>query len=196
MSEKHKEHVVEEVGDADLIQLYERYSRSVRHVLYRMTNDRDLVEDLTQQTFMRAFSDIHSLRDTSHFSTWLLSIARNVGIDSLRRRRAALLSEGEADVDSDTTMHSAEASSVGEWEKETELAKARIEPDVIDRILQKMSDPATEEAWLVKAIDWTLNEIKKARIETRSHDEEIAQLAEETRRLIVEMQRDLRIKVA
>lgn len=52
------------------------------------------------------------------------------------------------------------------------------------------------EAELSKAIDETLRQIEETRQQTRAHDEEMARLREETRRLIDEMLRDLNLKAA
>ena len=79
-------------GDADAFrQLFERYSRPVISFVYDMVGDRALAEDLTQETFVRAYRHLGSLREESKFSTWLFSIAKNVAREHLRsgERRAS-----------------------------------------------------------------------------------------------------------
>ena len=50
-------------GDADAFRLiFERYSRPVISFIYDMVNDRALAEELTQETFVRAFRAIHTMR--------------------------------------------------------------------------------------------------------------------------------------
>jgi RNA polymerase sigma-70 factor (ECF subfamily) len=51
-----------------------------------MVNDRGLAEELTQETFVRAFRAIHTMRTETKLSTWLFGIARNVARESLRAR--------------------------------------------------------------------------------------------------------------
>ena len=57
-----------------------------RFALY-LTRDRAMAEDVTQETFLRAFRFIRGFRGGSRFSSWLLRIARNCSMDALRRPR-------------------------------------------------------------------------------------------------------------
>ena len=77
-------------GDAEAFRLiFERYSRPVISFIYDMVNDRALAEELTQETFVRAFRAIHTMRAETKLSTWLFGIARNVARESLRARARA-----------------------------------------------------------------------------------------------------------
>ena len=77
-------------GDAEAFRLiFERYSRPIISFIYDMVNDRALAEELTQETFVRAFRAIHTMRAETKLSTWLFGIARNVARESLRARARA-----------------------------------------------------------------------------------------------------------
>jgi RNA polymerase sigma-70 factor (ECF subfamily) len=77
-------------GDGDAFRLiFERYSRPVISFIYDMVNDRGLAEELTQETFVRAYRSIHTMRVETKLSTWLFGIARNVARESLRARARA-----------------------------------------------------------------------------------------------------------
>jgi RNA polymerase sigma-70 factor (ECF subfamily) len=77
-------------GDSDAFRLiFERYSRPVISFIYDMVNDRALAEELAQETFVRAFRAIHTMRAETKLSTWLFGIARNVARESLRARARA-----------------------------------------------------------------------------------------------------------
>jgi RNA polymerase sigma-70 factor, ECF subfamily len=77
-------------GDADAFRLiFERYSRPVISFIYDMVNDRGLAEELTQETFVRAYRSIRTMRAETKLSTWLFGIARNVARESLRARARA-----------------------------------------------------------------------------------------------------------
>ena len=77
-------------GDSDAFRLiFERYSRPVISFIYDMVDDRALAEELTQETFVRAFRAIHTMRAETKLSTWLFGIARNVARESLRARARA-----------------------------------------------------------------------------------------------------------
>ena len=74
-------------GDDEAFRLiFERYSRPVIGFIYDMINDRGLAEELTQETFVRAYRAIHTMRAETKLSTWLFGIARNVARESLRAR--------------------------------------------------------------------------------------------------------------
>jgi RNA polymerase sigma-70 factor (ECF subfamily) len=78
-------------GDAEAFRLiFERYSRPVISFIFDMVNDRALAEELTQETFVRAFRAIRTMRRETKLSTWLFGIARNVARESLRARARAV----------------------------------------------------------------------------------------------------------
>ena len=54
-----------------------------------LTRDRTMAEDVTQETFLRAFRFLHGFRGDEKFGSWLFSIARNCSMDALRRQRPA-----------------------------------------------------------------------------------------------------------
>lgn len=75
-------------GDEEAFRLiFERYSRPILGFIFDMVGDRNAAEDLAQETFVRAFRGLGSLRDESKLSTWLFQIAKNVARESLRERR-------------------------------------------------------------------------------------------------------------
>lgn len=75
------------LGDDEAFRLiFERYARPVIGFIFLMVNCRDLAEELAQETFVRAYRAIDSLRDEARLSTWLFGIARNVAREGLRRR--------------------------------------------------------------------------------------------------------------
>ena len=77
-------------GDADAFRLiFERYSRPVISFIYDMINDRGLAEELTQETFVRAYRNLGTMRQETKLSTWLFGIARNVARESIRARTRA-----------------------------------------------------------------------------------------------------------
>jgi RNA polymerase sigma-70 factor (ECF subfamily) len=78
-------------GDSEAFRLiFERYSRPVISFIFDMVNDRGLAEELTQETFVRAFRAIRTMRRDTKLSTWLFGIARNVARESLRARKRAV----------------------------------------------------------------------------------------------------------
>lgn len=80
-------------GDqAAFAQLVDAYKIPVYNLAYRMLGNVADAEDASQETFLRAYSQLHTYDPGRKFSSWLLSIAAHHCIDQLRRRRFAWLS--------------------------------------------------------------------------------------------------------
>jgi RNA polymerase sigma factor (sigma-70 family) len=80
------------IGDQSAFtQLVERYKDPVYNLAYRMLGNQTEAEDVAQETFVKAYTQLGTYRDTHKFSTWLLSIASHLAIDLLRRRRFVAL---------------------------------------------------------------------------------------------------------
>ncbi len=55
--------------------------------LVKLTLNKELSEDLTQETLLRAVTKIRDYRPEGKFSTWLIAIAKNLYIDDLRKNK-------------------------------------------------------------------------------------------------------------
>lgn len=67
-------------------QLVRDHQVHVWRFLRRLLGDDALAEDVTQETFVRVFRRLSSFSFDAKFTTWMFQIARNAGIDELRRR--------------------------------------------------------------------------------------------------------------
>jgi RNA polymerase sigma-70 factor, ECF subfamily len=75
-------------GDEDASRMiFEREHRFIIRFIYGMVGRRDLAEELTQETFMRAFRDLWKLREETKLATWICGIAKNVVLGWLRSHR-------------------------------------------------------------------------------------------------------------
>lgn len=84
------ENLVAEVraGDtAAFAELANRHRRRIEHLCRRFFADSELVRDLTQECFLRAFAGLGSYRAEMPFAAWIRTIAVNACYDELRRRR-------------------------------------------------------------------------------------------------------------
>ncbi len=73
-------------GDLDRLGLlFERYKRPLFGFFYGINKDRDLCEDLVQNTFLRILKYRHLFRGDGDFRTWMFHIARNVSNDHYRK---------------------------------------------------------------------------------------------------------------
>lgn len=101
-------------SDADLVRAYQggdeggatalvgRHAAGVARFLAASGADPGELDDLLQETFIRAFRALDSWRGESGFRSWLLSIARNLARDQHRRRRGRTVVTLE---DSDLVAH-------------------------------------------------------------------------------------------
>ena len=75
-------------GDEEAFHLiFNRYGRPILSFINNLVQDRDLAEDLTQETFVRAHRNLSGLREDARLSTWLFGIARNVVYEAVRQAR-------------------------------------------------------------------------------------------------------------
>ncbi len=68
-------------------ELVRRYERLAGRVLYPYARREISVEDLVQETFLKAYDRLETFNPDYRFKTWLMTIANNLGVDTLRRRR-------------------------------------------------------------------------------------------------------------
>ncbi|MBL7647195.1 MAG: RNA polymerase sigma factor [Candidatus Hydrogenedentes bacterium] len=67
--------------------LVARYAPRIRAYLHRMLRNREEAEDLTQETFIKAFRAIHRFDAERPFKSWLYTIATNTGLNALRGQK-------------------------------------------------------------------------------------------------------------
>jgi RNA polymerase sigma factor, sigma-70 family len=69
--------------------IYKKYCKCVYNFLYKLTNDIELSEELTQETFYTAIKKINTLNKKESIRTWLYQIAKNKWKDYLRKNKKA-----------------------------------------------------------------------------------------------------------
>ena len=87
--------------------------------------DPQSADDLTQETYLRAFGSLHRFEGRSSLRTWLLAIARRVCADAVRTRRRRPFSLVRDEVDLDALAGGDSADSVGE---------GAVVSDLLDRL--------------------------------------------------------------
>lgn len=88
------------------------YQDKIFNHCLRMLGNVHEAEDLTQETFLRAYIHIDSFDEKRKFSTWLFRIASNLVIDRLRKRKPDYYLDAEVNGEQGITMYSQLASSV------------------------------------------------------------------------------------
>lgn len=177
--------LAKEGREAAYRELIRRYERPVFSLILRMVRDRQLAEDLAQETFIKALNAIASYRPEFKFSSWIFKIANNAAIDQLRRREVDTLSiDGAPNA---TSAEDIEATALQVGDKgETPLAElearelgshieqaiARLRPEYRSCImLRHVEGMAYEE--IAQLLDLPLGTVKtyihRARNELRGH---------------------------
>ncbi|MBY4599249.1 RNA polymerase sigma factor RpoE [Ottowia caeni] len=105
-----------------------KYQRRIERLIGRMVRDVDIVQDIAQETFIRAWRALHQFRGDAQFYTWLYRIAVNTAKKTLlEMKRDPLITETAlqaADSDDETSRPQNELTT--EATPETELAAREI----------------------------------------------------------------------
>lgn len=119
-----------------------KYERRIHRLIGRFVRDAELVEDIAQETFVRAWRALHQFRGDAQFYTWLYRIAVNTAKKSLMDlRRDPVVFEStlhKADEESETSSSQEEQST--QETPETEYAAREIA-----RHVQKALDALPED---------------------------------------------------
>ena len=67
--------------------LVRRYDRNVFRIAQHITQNREDAEDVVQEAFLKAYSNLEKFQEQSKFYTWLVRIAVNEALMKLRRRK-------------------------------------------------------------------------------------------------------------
>lgn len=74
----------------DFEEIYNEYGEKIFAFLYRLSNSRELAEELTQETFYRAFASFSSFKGKSSVFTWLAAIAKYTYFSYIRKNKRML----------------------------------------------------------------------------------------------------------
>lgn len=92
---------VEQNDEKAFAKLLQRYKRPVYHMILKMVRNVDDAEDLTIESFAKAFKSLHRFKKDFTFSTWLFRIATNNTIDYIRKKKLNTLSIDNTFTDDD-----------------------------------------------------------------------------------------------
>jgi RNA polymerase sigma-70 factor (ECF subfamily) len=67
--------------------LQKKYKRVISSLIRRMVKDEDDIDDLTQETFIKAYNALNKFQPGYAFSSWIYRIASNTCIDFMRKKR-------------------------------------------------------------------------------------------------------------
>jgi len=79
-------------------ELVRRYDRNVFRIAQHITQNREDAEDVVQDAFLKAYTNLAQFQGQSKFYTWLVRIAVNEALMKLRRRRPERMVSLDEDV--------------------------------------------------------------------------------------------------
>jgi RNA polymerase sigma-70 factor (ECF subfamily) len=124
-------------GDAQAFtRLVEKYERKIYRLAKHITQNDEDAEDVLQESFMKAYSNLDSFQGQSKFYTWLVRIAVNEALMKLRKRksdRTVSLDEPH-ETEEDTVTRE-----IAVWEDDPEKRYSREElRDILDRAVDSL----------------------------------------------------------
>lgn len=75
--------------------MYQRFFKDVYLFVYSISKDRQIAEDVTQETFFKALKEIKKFRGDCAVKSWLCQIAKNLYISQMRKKSAISLEDME-----------------------------------------------------------------------------------------------------
>lgn len=122
-------------NDRAFSELMGLYWEAIYYMLLKMTGNPEDTEDLTIETFSKAFSNLNQYTADFAFSTWLFKIASNHCIDFIRKKKKNVLSiDGNEDIDSADNMEYLGGTEAGPDESMIRGQKIVIVRQLVDRL--------------------------------------------------------------
>ncbi|WP_413306331.1 RNA polymerase sigma factor [Bacillus sp. 1P10SD] len=82
---------VSDIRNREILRWYEEFNEPLFKYIFMMIQDYQQAEDLRHEVFLKAYVHYDSFRRQSNPKTWLYSIAHNITIDFIRKRKPILL---------------------------------------------------------------------------------------------------------
>ncbi len=140
-----------------------KYQRRVERLIGRMVRDVDLVEDIAQETFLRAWRALHQFRGDAQFYTWLYRIAVNTAKKALLdlKRNPTVGSSAPSDGDEENETYRRESEPSTEVTPESELAAREI-AEAVNAALLALPDDLRQAVMLREMEGLSYEEIAQA----------------------------------
>ena len=117
-------------GDAKAqYKLYKLYSKAMYNIAIRMTSDQGTAEDVIQDSFIKAFSEMNKLQNEKAFGGWLKRIVINRCIDVTRKKRIVF---------TDMEIISVKNLEIADEPEDT------TDPELVHRLIKQLPDGARQ----------------------------------------------------
>ena len=151
-------HAVLSGDDSAFDILVEKYQKSVHALAWRKIGDFHYAEEITQDTFLRAYQKLSTLRNPSQFLRWLYVIANRLCLNWLRKQKPAKQMQSLEDTPMEEVMKSVYGRYVLE-QRETEATEHRFE--IVKKLLEKLPESERTVMVLHYLGEMTMKEIGK-----------------------------------
>ena len=136
--------------------LVEKYHKSVHALVWRKIGDFHYAEEITQDTFLKAYEKLSTLRNHNQFAGWLYVIANRLCIDWLRKKKPAMQSL------EDTPMAEIEESSyIYHLSEQEQIRSAERRHEIVKKLLAKLPESERTVITLFYLGEMSMQEISK-----------------------------------
>ena len=145
-----------EGDDAAFAELVKKYQQPVHALVWRKVGDFHIAEEITQDTFLKAYQKLTTLKEPQRFASWLYVIATNRCKAWLRRKRLWMQS-----LDATGGMQLEKATYSGYVISENERVTAESQREVVKELLAKLQESERTVMTLHYFGEMTCEEISK-----------------------------------
>ena len=140
-----------------------KYQRRIERLIGRMVRDVDIVEDIAQETFIRAYRALPQFRGDSAFYTWLYRIAVNTAKKALMdMKRNPLVSESAMRSDEDGDEPSRAESELSDGETPEGILASKEIAAAVNSAVEALSDELRQAITLREIEGLSYEEIAEA----------------------------------
>jgi len=136
--------------------IVELYKDKVYQICYRMLGSKHEAEDVAQEVFIRAYTNILSYKQERKFSSWLFRIATNLCIDRIRKKKPDYYLDAEISGTDGLTMYSTIA--IDEKLPDTKVEELELQ-EIIHRAILRLPEKYRVVIVLKYIEELSLNEI-------------------------------------
>lgn len=140
-------------------QLYHRHRDQVYGVLAQRLRDRDTLDDLVQNTFLRAFRSLHTFKGNAQFSTWLTQIALNVYRSHLRSVQSR---ENWIQSSEDPEELGGVLRDYDKMDDPVQAMQDKERVELVRQSIEKLPERYRKAMWLRYVMDWSYEEITQS----------------------------------
>ncbi len=141
MSKETEQALIDRARDGDreaFWRLVEEAAPMVLRLLTRLSGNKEQAEDLLSQTALKAVDGFEKFRGDSQFSTWMMSIALNLGRNEIRRNKSRQEINWDDVIPAGAHTHGSKSSDLVEWRDPQEVFEQKELKALLDKALEEL----------------------------------------------------------